>query len=232
MLQTRTEKPVTTMNQFTTRTDGEETLDELHSNLSNGDRRWILGLLSERAPETVTVRDIAVRLSEDPCQGPDSVRQARIRLEHSHLPALDAASLVEWDRACNLVRSTSQDLLREACLVEVITGQRFQSERLDSLFDALADRRRRAVVDVMAPQDDPVALEALVHRLRAKENDSGRQSSPNVDTLRTSLHHVHLPKLAAAGLVTYEAETLTVDYEGHPLLDSGPSSSGLTSPGN
>lgn len=68
--------------------------------LSSGRRRRLLTLLDEE--EETTISDIARRfVEEDASDEPDrNVRETvEIALHHVHLPTLQTAGLVEWDRA-------------------------------------------------------------------------------------------------------------------------------------
>lgn len=47
----------------------------------------------------------------------------------------------------------------------------------------------------------------------------GNLSEESRQRTRINLHHVHLPKLASAGLVDYESRTSTVRYRGHPFAE-------------
>lgn len=87
---------------------------------------------------------------------------------------------------------------------------------LDALLDALAsDRRRRVLHYLESAGDGPTSMGTLADVLR-------RRNEAEVDraTLHARLHHVELPKLDDAGLLTYDRERVEVEYHGHPLLDS------------
>lgn len=74
----------------------------------------------------------------------------------------------------------------------------------------LADPRRRRVVDALADLQPPVSLERLAAAVA--DRDSG-ETPAGPDDVVISLHHVHLPKLAAAGVVDYDPGTTTVTGE-------------------
>ncbi|WP_149797885.1 DUF7344 domain-containing protein [Halorubrum xinjiangense] len=79
---------------------------------------------------------------------------------------------------------------------------------LDGVFAAVAHERRRTVLDALrATGGDAADLDALVEAVC----DDADGPSPAVDEdrrrVRAALRHIHLPKLAAAGLVTYDNET-------------------------
>lgn len=82
---------------------------------------------------------------------------------------------------------------------------------LDTLFDVLSDQRRRRL------------LYALVEAETTTVADLTETVSERVAAGRTELglafHHVHLPKLAAAGLIDYEPKAGTVRYDEDPFLE-------------
>lgn len=83
------------------------------------------------------------------------------------------------------------------------------------LFDALADGRRRVVVDSLTEADAPMDVRELARRVAARER-SGAGDAPGspppdaVHRVHVSLHHAHLPKLDDAGLVEYDADRQVV----------------------
>jgi hypothetical protein len=90
--------------------------------------------------------------------------------------------------------------------VERILG-RDESASVSRLFDVLADERRRTVVAVLLEQTAPITVETLARRVAARDADASPANVPtaDVDEVHVSLHHVHLPKMAQAGLLTYDA---------------------------
>lgn len=106
-------------------------------------------------------------------------------------------------------------------------------------FDVLADQRRRYVLSYLHDADDDVAeLAELVDAVRSREAEredgqggggrsdgdrsdgdrsgDGRSEADRSDAVKIELHHTHLPKLAASGVIDYDARTETVRYHGHP----------------
>jgi hypothetical protein len=75
---------------------------------------------------------------------------------------------------------------------------------------ALADHRNRRIVSTVRERDAPSSEDELGARLAAG----------TVGTVRASLHHVHLPVLADAGLVEYDPGAGRVAAVDHPLLDA------------
>jgi hypothetical protein len=76
---------------------------------------------------------------------------------------------------------------------------------LNALFDVLADNERRALLEAFLDRDDDDwTLEGAVATLAA---DSESETD---DHLGLRLHHVHLPKLADAGLLEYDPMTRSI----------------------
>jgi len=88
---------------------------------------------------------------------------------------------------------------------------------IDRLFDMLADRRRRHVLQCLTDQPDGLAEFAdLVDAVVGHEPET---EAGDRETIRTSLYHVHLPKLAEAGVIDYDMRSEAVRYTRHPLLE-------------
>lgn len=74
---------------------------------------------------------------------------------------------------------------------------------VDAMLDVLGNRHRRRVLSALVGCNGPVALTDL-----AAEAGDGAAAPQHV---RTTLHHVHLPKLDDIGLVEYDAVTRTAE---------------------
>jgi predicted transcriptional regulator len=144
------------------------------------------------------------------------------------LARLDAASATEFLRAflraldardavgyfC--LRPTTHDrrVVREVAslfdtVVETVETSAGAASRpsVDDCFEAVADPRRRYVLDAMT-DGDPIPIPDLVDRVAA-------WSSVNRDRTATSLRHVHLPKLAELGLVSRDEERDRIEPGDH-----------------
>ncbi|WP_135362612.1 DUF7344 domain-containing protein [Halosimplex halophilum] len=88
-----------------------------------------------------------------------------------------------------------------------------EDDELDTAFELLADRRRRAVIEVLrtAPRG-ALELPALVEAVAT-------ECGVDADALRSTLHHQHLPKLDEAGIVDFDREEGVVSYDPHPLVE-------------
>lgn len=89
----------------------ELTETERHRLLSSERRRRILALLSDRT-RPISCDELAARLARsaagtsDP--DPDDVRDCRISLHHSHLPAMDDFGVIDYDPATNTVEPVTR----------------------------------------------------------------------------------------------------------------------------
>lgn len=82
---------------------------------------------------------------------------------------------------------------------------------LDTVLAAVADEQRRAVLTVLDRTDEgAIPFETLASRVAALVRDGEVPEAEHKQRVRTSLHHSHLPKLAACGLVAYDADAMTV----------------------
>ena len=116
---------------------------------------------------------------------------------------------------------------------EIEWSTRRQSEPTDSgfpsvrdpatLFGALASARRLALLWTLAEADGQVSLTTASRRIpeRERELDSNGESIPAATEVRTTLRHVHVPKLRAVGLVTFDesTETLRLSIDDDRLRD-------------
>lgn len=95
-------------------------------------------------------------------------------------------------------------------------------DRLDELFAVLSNARRRFVVQSLQRAGRAMSVSELttdVVSWEADMTDTGNASDER-SPVEVALVHTHLPKLAAAGLVTYddEAGTVTLTDWDHELI--------------
>lgn len=83
---------------------------------------------------------------------------------------------------------------------------------IDAVFDLLAHDARRAAVACLTSRNRPVALADLAADVADRTSDRPRseRSTEAVSKIQTALHHVHLPKLADAGVVAYDLDDCVV----------------------
>lgn len=95
---------------------------------------------------------------------------------------------------------------------------------LDRIFDLLASRRRRYVLYHLDETDtDVVTLDEVAERVAAWERKwdglDDRERDDHREHVRVALHHNHLPRLANAGLIDYDARSHTVRSWEEPSLE-------------
>jgi len=88
-------------------------------------------------------------------------------------------------------------------------------QSIDSLLEALADERRRAVVRYLSEaSNDAASVSHLADHLL--EHCEAANDPENV---AVHLHHVSLPKLEDAGLVEFDARRHRVEYLPNPRAE-------------
>lgn len=106
-------------------------------------------------------------------------------------------------------------------------GTTADEDRLTTVFRLLSRPRRRLALYELRESDDGVAVERLAEHLAAREarsdgsatpDDADGAPDPESERVLTSLRHVHLPKLAAAGAVERGPEG-AVRYDAGDALD-------------
>ncbi|WP_276257842.1 DUF7344 domain-containing protein [Haloglomus litoreum] len=90
----------------------------------------------------------------------------------------------------------------------------------DRILSAVANEHRRAILNSLdnAP-GKALEYDALVDCVadRVRDEDAERASHEHRQRVRIALHHIHLPKLDAAGIVDYETEAGNVQFVGGEL---------------
>lgn len=84
---------------------------------------------------------------------------------------------------------------------------------LDATIGLLANRQRRHALRYLARTDGATSLDAVVAHVCEQVNGDDRP------TVRTTLHHVHLPRLADRGIVEYDPRRSRVRYLESPLVE-------------
>lgn len=86
--------------------------------------------------------------------------------------------------------------------------------RVDELYDVLRHHRRRAILREVHATDGALSNDGLAERIIRQEGHRATGGSPDddVDSVRLSLHHTHLPKLMGTNLVEYDERDQTVEF--------------------
>lgn len=79
----------------------------------------------------------------------------------------------------------------------------------ETLADALGHRRRRLLLRCLDASEFMVSRSDVAAQLAARESDAelADVSSEHREAIETTLHHAHVPKLADADLVEYDARS-------------------------
>ena len=193
-----------------------------YEELSSATSRRLVSLLAER-PEPLSPAALAVvRAVEDhdgtpAAVSPRAIRRHRIELVHAELPRLAASGLIDYDGDAAAATAEGVAAVRtlEAAIPADVDGEK--------LLAAMKHDRRRTVVSVLArTPHERVTLTGLAVAVTSVEQDEDltRIDQSTLEEVQTTLHHVHLPKLAEVGFVEYDAETLRVTDSGTERIAS------------
>lgn len=95
------------------------------------------------------------------------------------------------------------------------------TNQLDTVFDCLRSARRRNLLYYLSDTEDAVvSVEDIVDAVWQQETPStGSATVPLRQSIRLSLVHVHLPRLAVIGAVDYDSRRGEVRFNGYPPLE-------------
>ena len=84
---------------------------------------------------------------------------------------------------------------------------------LDTVLDICEHKYRRVVLAVLEDQHQSVPINDLTNAIVEHNHHMplAEASSETVTEIQTALHHIHLPKLAEAGLIEYDSERQVVE---------------------
>lgn len=79
----------------------------------------------------------------------------------------------------------------------------------DEVFEILSSARRRYAISILLQNDEPMALTELAEEIAAIEGDTtvGDLEKQQRKRVYVSLYQTHIPKLADAGVVDYDADS-------------------------
>lgn len=89
--------------------------------------------------------------------------------------------------------------------------------QIDTLHEILARQRRRDVLRCLEESGTPITVAELAEDVARHKQESNLSEIPNeiIQQIHVYLCHVDLPKLADAGLITYNDQMKTVRRDGH-----------------
>ena len=200
------------------------TRDEYFRTLADATRRDVVRIVRANSPTGIEKRDLAYRIAavtndvELAAVTDDQFQRALLDCHHRARAALGAAGLLEDDDGT--IRTADHWAFDHGLIDALEARSDDEDDKLDSVFEALADSRRRTALTVLGEQYHPIATETLARDVAAREAGTTAREIPEdrLQAVHASLVHVHLPVLAEAGLVAYDADDRYVSYEGHPAL--------------
>jgi len=177
------------------------------SGLAVDQRRRILSIL--RGGGSISEAELARRLAASsdadprPVAGSRETSQVRTELHHVHLPKLAEVGLVDWDEERSTVALADHDAFESDAIWELVAAD----SDVDDVLACLADACNREVLEIL---DD---AGGQIHRARLAATLV--DCAPDVEVgdvdlgrVLLTLRHGHLPRLAAAGLVEVDGETI------------------------
>lgn len=191
--------------------------------LSDKRRRYIIRLLQDRI-SPVGLRELATNLAAEEENKPlvdvtqDEVADICADFVHVQLPKLEEADLITWNRETETVETTDNPALQDPKFQQIIDTT---DTDWNAVLANLAHRRRRIILSVLKEYDGAMARAELAKVVVAREDGDIQDTQPTdaAEDLLVQLHHVHLPKLQQAGLISYNTDEGSASYNGHPALE-------------
>jgi DNA-binding transcriptional ArsR family regulator len=191
--------------------------NEVFETLAHERRRAILRILDRltRAKPEELATHLVAEETDTPLMEvtPIEAEQVRQDLTHVHLPQLEDAGLVT--RRERGITTTAHPALQDPKITRLIETD---APDWDAVLTGLADKRRRIALSMLYRHEGPMDRVDLATQVTGKLRGD-RKPEISVEAILQNLHHVHLPKLEVAGLVTYDVDAEMATYEGHPDLD-------------
>lgn len=100
----------------------------------------------------------------------------------------------------------------ETGTAEGVTNSPPSSLSTTTLFDVLANQRRRYAIHALKEHETPIALADLADEVAVRENEISSPEVPAEDVKRVyaSLWHAHIPKLVDGGIIECHRDRRTV----------------------
>lgn len=136
---------------------------------------------------------------------PDRYNRVHVSLRHAHVPKLVDAGVLERDREGDLtiVRPTAS--VRDGDWTEAVEAAVRIDESGEAVATLLAEPRRVRVLSLLR-EAGPLPLEDVARAVAEAEAADDEPTEGDVTSVAVSLHHSHLPKLAAVGVLEYDSE--------------------------
>lgn len=144
----------------------------------------------------------------------DAVEQTTVGLYHNHLQQLADAGIVDLadsgrDTTVALTPDLEPEYVRE--LIEAGGGD------WNALQAILNDERGQYATRVLSNADGPLSIDELAEAVAFLERGEPECTNGEfLESVRISLHHVHLPRLGEAGVTSYDDEGGRVELDRVP----------------
>lgn len=80
----------------------------------------------------------------------------------------------------------------------------------DERHEVLSVKRRRLILDILENETTPIGLDTLESKLATRETGVDEDDEEAVERVALSLHHVHLPKMVASGILDYDTSAYQI----------------------
>ena len=102
------------------------------------------------------------------------------------------------------------------------TSNREAAHAVGVVQNCLSDSRSRCVLTVLIERSTAITADELAQQLASTETylPESEAESVGIERIRIRLHHIDLPKLAAAGLVQWDRTRETVQLADSPVVNS------------
>ena len=203
------------MNRYQRPADRPTTSNAQFRCLADGRNRLILRTLRSRSPiGRSTLVSLLVDEFYQHRSSSDPTTSARVSLHHELLPRLAEADLIEFDE--RMVSASAHPVFEATSRSGVLDSDSGTDETaLDTLFEALADDRRR-LVWTLCRRRGSISVETLARVIGALEHAGGSDTEfrSRVQRIHVSLVHDHIPRLESVGLIGRSDDgTLEVDAD-------------------